>query len=143
MKLHWSLLIVAALSLVISPLALGDGGTVTLLAQSPADPAGAPLQTLELRVVRPGELTWEAAITMGKTWNVDDPPAFLLGTRPGEGDLVAFRLERGYEVHSGRLTLLPGAYYATLRAGHGTRDAAGDIRPFDVFGTVRVTLNLP
>ncbi|HHW13497.1 MAG TPA: hypothetical protein GXX28_01015 [Firmicutes bacterium] len=131
-----------ACCLLFSSAASAQAPMLDLVAQGGASDGNGAVEFAVLTVDRPSRVSWEAAIQMGKAWDVDDPPAFLIGTGPGRGDLVSFRLERGYERRSGFFLAAPGVYYVTARAGHGTRDAAGDIRPFPVYGVVKASLTL-
>lgn len=136
----WMPLIVLVLTL--STLALAGNKPLVILAQNGSEDQGT-VKTLEIKVDQARDIYWEASIGMEKTWYVDDTPAFLIGTKPGQGDIVTFKLARGYEQRKGTFHATPGTYYVTARAGHGVKNAPGDIREFQVFGDVRgwITLN--
>ncbi len=144
MKIRWGqlaalfigALFVHALVAALPAHALAGEDALFISAQSGTEKGG-EVQTLEVKIDQPKEVKWEAAIAMGKTWYVDDPPAFLIGTRPGQGDIVKVEVTQGYEQRQGSFQAAPGTYYITARAGHGIRNAAGDIREFHVFGHVR------
>lgn len=144
MKIRWRLLAalfigVLAIHALVAALpvhALAGEDALSISAQSGTEKGG-EVQTLEVKIDQPKEVQWEAAIAMGKTWYVDDPPAFLIGTRPGQGDIVKIEVTQRYEQRQGSFQAAPGTYYITARAGHGIRNAAGDIREFHVFGDAR------
>ncbi len=133
---------VLLLAVALTSYALAGERFLTIMANSGTEETGGEVQTLEVKIDQPQEVVWEAVLSMGKTWYVDDPPAFLIGTKSGLGDIVNFQLSQGYEQRKGSFTAYPGTYYITARAGHGVRNAAGDIREFHVFGDVRGWITL-
>lgn len=140
MKVRWWHIIL--LLLAFSSYSLAQGQTLFIMAQGGSPETGGTVKTLELKIDQVREISWEAAIGMGKTWYVDDTPSFLIGTKPGLGDIVTFTLEKGYEHRRGKFTALPGIYYVTARAGHGVKNALGDIREYQVYGDVRGWITL-
>lgn len=87
------------------------------------------------------EVSWSVALDMWRTTELSAPSVFLIGTTPGGGEIVRLEVEEGRLEKTGCFWAEPGTtYYVTLRAGYGYREAAGDIRRFDVFGRVQATL---
>ncbi|MBO8127432.1 MAG: hypothetical protein H0Z38_09390 [Firmicutes bacterium] len=134
--------ITALLVLLIFSLVAGAAAEpITLIADTGEDDQGV-VKEYRLVLGCPAEVSYKAVITMGKTWHVDEEPAFLIGTEPGKGDILRFTNTAGYKEKRGKLLLEPGTYYIQARAGHGFRDAAGDIRRFDVYGTVKAWITV-
>lgn len=140
MKLQSSILLLLLMVVLCVP-AFAQGQSYYLTAQSGDEVTGPQVKTLELVVDKPTAIKWEVSLGLGEIWHLEEEPTFLIGTQPEQGDIVAIFLnDAGYLRKQGGFQAEPGTYYVTVKAGMGYRDAAGDIRKFNIYGDVRAKI---